>query len=593
MNCRAQRYKVYCNFAYKLTIVAKMRFFPNIKLKLWLLIALFVLFLSLPFLVKGLGFWALIGFVPLFLIDEIIESHGVKRAWIYYCSAFLLWNLVTTYWIYNATVAGAIGAIIVNALQMSLIFALFRLFRKRLKKWGKGNNLSLLPYIFFIVMWLAWEHFYFNAEISWPWLVLGNAFARSYKLIQWYEYTGVLGGSLWVLVTSLLIFKTILSINRNNRSSVKLVSLYLCSFILVALPMLISRHIFKSYKEEENPREFVVLQPNIDPYFDKFQNMPRARQDSILIALAEEKVTDNTNFVVAPETFTSHIDLDDFDSFSTIKRIRKFIGLNSNTNFICGAITLKFYPWGKYPGSSKNEKPTLTARKGPGYWYDAFNSSFLLDSTSRHQVFHKSKLVVLAEFVPFPKLLSKIEKLTIKLGGTTSSYGTQPEISIFTANDSTKIGTAICYESVYGDYYRGYINKGAQVMTVITNDGWWGNTPGYRQHLSYSSLRAIETRRSIARSANTGISALINQRGDILQSTGWWKKETLRGNLNLNDELTFYVKYGDIIGKTAIILFLLLTLFYCSLLLFTVSSRLNFSKTSKNILKHGKNRDRR
>ena len=140
------------------------------------------------------------------------------------------------------------------------------------------------------------------------------------------------------------------------------------------------------------------------------------------------------------------------------------------------------------------------------------------------------------------------------------SYAPQEEREVFVTPDSVKIGTAICYESVYGDYYREYILKGAQVMSIITNDGWWGDTPGYRQHLSYASLRAIETRRSIARSANTGISAFINQRGEIISQTGWWQPAYLNGQLCLNDEITVFVRHGDIIGRVSKFIFFLFSL---------------------------------
>jgi apolipoprotein N-acyltransferase len=86
---------------------------------------------------------------------------------------------------------------------------------------------------------------------------------------------------------------------------------------------------------------------------------------------------------------------------------------------------------------------------------------------------------------------------------------------------------------------------------VITNDGWWGNTSGYKQHLTYSSIRAIETRRSIARSANTGISCFINQRGEIMQPTEWWVPDVIKSSLNLNEKITFYVKYGDYLGRVS------------------------------------------
>ena len=89
------------------------------------------------------------------------------------------------------------------------------------------------------------------------------------------------------------------------------------------------------------------------------------------------------------------------------------------------------------------------------------------------------------------------------------------------------------------------VSKGAQFIAVITNDGWWGNTSGKDQHLDYARLRAIENRRWVARSANTGISAFINQRGDVVQQTEWWKEAVIKQDINLNSELTFYTKHQD------------------------------------------------
>ena len=89
------------------------------------------------------------------------------------------------------------------------------------------------------------------------------------------------------------------------------------------------------------------------------------------------------------------------------------------------------------------------------------------------------------------------------------------------------------------------------MIFIITNDGWWGNTAGHKQHLHYASLRAIETRRSIARSANTGISAFINQRGDIEQATEYWEPAVIQGTIRANDQMTFYGRHGDYLARTA------------------------------------------
>ena len=135
----------------------------------------------------------------------------------------------------------------------------------------------------------------------------------------------------------------------------------------------------------------------------------------------------------------------------------------------------------------------------------------------------------------------------------------QPEISLLHFF-GVPVGCAVCYESVYGEYCTGYVKKGAKFLTVITNDAWWGDTPGYRQHLSYSSLRAIELRRDVARCANTGISCFIDQKGRIVKESRWWEKEVLRGTVNLNSEETFFVRHGDFIGRVCTFVFLLLLL---------------------------------
>jgi apolipoprotein N-acyltransferase len=149
------------------------------------------------------------------------------------------------------------------------------------------------------------------------------------------------------------------------------------------------------------------------------------------------------------------------------------------------------------------------------------------------------------------------------LGGTFRGWGTQDYRSVFfSAKDSTGVSPIICYESVFGEFVTGYVKNGANLLFVVTNDGWWGDTPGYHQHNAFSSLRAVETRRSIARSANTGISCLINQRGEVLEKLDWWKRGIIKGTINANDTFTFYVLHGDYIGRAACFFSLLMVLFF-------------------------------
>ena len=135
-----------------------------------------------------------------------------------------------------------------------------------------------------------------------------------------------------------------------------------------------------------------------------------------------------------------------------------------------------------------------------------------------------------------------------------SASCTQTERTVFTNDSGWGVAPVICYESIYGDYVADYIRNGANVIFIVTNHGWWGNTPGHRQHLQYASLRAIETRKDIARSANTGISAFIDQKGMIHQATSYWEPAVIRQDVLFNDYTTFYIRYGDIIGRVCILL---------------------------------------
>lgn len=512
------------------------------KLKLILFI-LFAILISVPFLVPHTAPLALIAFIPLLLAESFFKG---KMAWINFYLPFLIWNLATTYWIYNATVAGAAAAVIANALQMSLIFILFRWFKKRTNE--------KLGYMFLIIAWLAWEHFYFDAEISWPWLTLGNTLATSHYLAQWYEYTGTLGGSLWILLVNVVLFRIMRDRNMFAKFGVMPQSVSLTgksikirtalAALLIVVPIIISLSKYYTYKEVGERKQVVVLQPNIDPYNDKFAGMSQAQQDEILLTLAKNSSELSTDLIVAPETFTSGVSENAPMSHETSVKLVDFLKSRPNTDLLFGATTYLVY--------GLKDKPTYTARQSDYGWYDVFNTAIYTDSSANFKFYHKSKLVVLVEYLPYPQFLDFINSFAIDLGGATGSYGTQKERDVFkSSNSNIVVGAAICYESIYGDYYREYVQKGANLMTIITNDGWWGNTPGYNQHLRYASLRAIETRRDIARSANTGISAFINQKGDIVSQTKWWQPAYLKGEVTLNEKITVFVKYGDYIGRIA------------------------------------------
>lgn len=518
----------------------------KINITLWGLAMLFAALLSLAYTFEGLGFLALGAFAPLFCMDRLIDRNNVRRAWWYYFGAFLAFNVGATWWIWNVSPAGCVAALLINALEMSLIFLCFRAFKRHCTKCA-----GWLPYLFFIALWLAWEHLYFNIELSWPWLVLGNAFATTPKLVQWYEITGSLGGSLWVLLCGYLIFLLICAILGNRHRA--LTGLSVAVGLLVAVPVTASLIRYYSYEEVGKPKECVLAQPNVDP-FEKYGITPQVDLDNRLLALFDSLITPQTKYLITPETFTYDINLDDPDVNPSFRRYREYLQGHPDVTMILGALTRRVYYEAEW-------KPTPSARKSEPFWYDIFNSAITLNNEF-YDYYHKSKLVPGVEIIPYQNRIPWLGSLVARFGGSSNSYGTMKEMRALKCADGNKVAPMICYESIYGDYSRHAVLNGATFLAVITNDGWWGNTPGYRQHFRYAKLRAIEMRRDVAHVANTGISGFINQRGDALQKTGWWTETAVRGDIHPSHHSTLFTIHGDLIGKSAqwIVLCLILLL---------------------------------
>jgi apolipoprotein N-acyltransferase len=181
----------------------------------------------------------------------------------------------------------------------------------------------------------------------------------------------------------------------------------------------------------------------------------------------------------------------------------------------------------------------------------------LLTKTAPPHDVHKSQLVPGVELVPFSAYLPFLSAIAIENGGSSGTLGVEKEPKVMAIqpdvdkNQTNKeaqtvtLAPIICYESIYGDFVRRQVQKGAQALCILTNDGWWGNTPGYKQHFSFARLRAIENRRWVLRSANTGTSGSIDPSGKIIKKTPYWVKTAFSQSIQLRSDQTFYTTYGD------------------------------------------------
>ncbi len=503
---------------------------------LYTLISGVLFFLAWP--VKGFPFLLFVAFVPLLMIQHQISIDNRLRArhlFFYSYIVFLLWNVGTTWWVaaIHTGQEAAYMAFGANSLLMAFTFLVYHKVKRALPE--RYGTFAIIP------IWIAFEYLHLDWDLTWPWLTLGNGFASWNECVQWYEYTGVFGGSFWILLLNVLIFD--LYIYRNTLlRPVKRRTIYIISAsLIVVLPLLLSWGIYSSIDPEEGEHsiDVVVVQPSIDPYTKfgpDYQN-----QLEKMLSLAEEKMDSSVDYILMPETaLVEDFWENDIQTSWSVNRLYKYRTKYPDLCIITGAATGRYF--------IQDEQPTATARKfknQPG-WYDNYNTALQIDSTHALSIYHKSKLVPGSEKLPFPKYLQYLEKYALDLGGTKGSLGVQERRSVF-VHPTLKSGIApvICYESIYGDYVGEYIRNGARYIFIMTNDGWWDDTPGYHQHLAYGTLRAIETRKSIARSANTGISCFINMRGEIQQPQAWWVTSSIRQRIVSTEALTFYTLYGD------------------------------------------------
>jgi apolipoprotein N-acyltransferase len=500
------------------------------------------------------GLILLLSFVPFFLIENHLyenrKSYSPNAFFIYVLPGFLIFSMITLGWLRAASLVAAVTVIMGITFIMSFVAWAAHLIRLK-----KGNLLSVLAIISF---WLSYEYLSLNIDLVTPWVNLGNGLAKDILLIQWYEITGTSGGTLWILLSNITLTVFFIKAGQGFKKGLRILIIWI--FIIV-VPFLASiRRYYSITPGTLKKSEIVIIQPDFDPYTTKF-TLSFKKQLEKVISMAETAISESTQWVVTPETTVDDpVNEDKIEENNYVSMIRDFALKHPGSTVVTGMTTYKLYP-------ASSERPTRSARfvDSLNTWFDHFNSALRIDTSSAIEIYHKSKLVpgVEKQFLTGPgKILNRILPY---LGGSQWGYGFQAERSVLSCTDSNvRIAPIICYESVFGKYVTDYVKRGANMLFIITNDGWWKGTNGYQQHFSYAFLRAIETRRPVARAGNTGISALIDIKGKVIVKTEWWTQETLKGLITPETRITPYVKYGDWILKLGVISALIVLLIVIS-----------------------------
>lgn len=488
-----------------------------------------------PFLIIG-AWWFLFR-----LSDKFLHTRKQGRFWAYVYIAFLLFNLLTTYWIWFATPAGAVLAITVNALLMTLTFGVWHAARRRLP--------VSMATVLFPVLWISFEKLHYEWDLEWPWLTMGNVFAAHPAWVQWYEWTGVMGGSLWILIGAMWFY----FLSRKKFRPVRQV-VYWSLFLLI--PLLWSVYRYYTYKPRGPRATVVILQPNIDPWTEKFDRPNGTMLDDLLALLPPD--TMRVDLILAPETaLPQGMEIRRLEDYPEIRRLKE-VARRYQAPVLTGVSLYHIVDT-----AAEGIPPTANYSRRSRLWYQLYNSALWIDSEGRLSLYHKAILVPGAEKMPYRKIFKPlIGDIVLDLGGMAGTHTPSPQPVVFGSPGSQlHVAPIICYESIFGDYVRQYVLKGANLLAVISNDGWWKKTSGYRQHYDYARLRAIEDRRAVVRAANTGRSGYIDQKGRSVQSLGYGRRGTLVVHPALNDRLTFYALHGDYIARLSIFLAILLLLY--------------------------------
>ena len=525
-----------------------------IKLALSILSGLLFAFAWYP---HGFPLISFIAIVPLLWLSDSSLKEGKRNAFgrgiLLFYPAFFVFNLITTYWIAYCTLPGAAAAVILNALLQTFVMAAWHACRKPIKN-------HIIQAILLISFWISFEYLHLNWDLTWPWLNLGNVFAAIPGFVQWYSVTGAFGGAVWVLVSNFLIYyilRYIISLKRyqiNHRNDLIINAVVLGLWVVLPIGLSFGMKIWADkHVESDIPIEAVIVQQNTDPWEEEYR-LTNEEEIQRILDVAQPFMYDRVNLVVTAESSVAHsIEMDVLRNHNFVEQDSRYTGfalLDSmivrypNTNYILGLSTIGIYDRKVSPVSQE---------VGNGKYWEWYNTAGFYNKNGLVSHYHKSRLVPGVEKMPFPKVFGFLGDALVELGGSNSSLGTDTVQRIFefdVEGKKVRVGTGICYESIYGELMSRFVKNGANVLCIITNDSWWKDSPGHGQ---MARLRAIETRRFVLRAANGGFSGVISPTGSVLMRTKYDERKAIHTRVGAQTRETFYVKHGDYIARITVL----------------------------------------
>tara|TARA_Y100000588_G_scaffold390847_1_gene497533 strand:+ start:16800 stop:18299 length:1500 start_codon:yes stop_codon:yes gene_type:complete len=487
--------------------------FPDYKNLLLSVLSGFLIGISYPSL--PLGFLAWIGFIPLFIVLISCKNNYLFK---YGYLAGITSHFITLYWIGLNSGAGFVPVF------LSLIGAVFYLSLY----WGLfttilGILINIKPsFLWFSpLIWTSLEWIRSFGPLGFPWIDLALTQTRFLPLIQIMDVTGSSGVSFWIMTLNVLLFLFFNSKDSRKKYAV-------CAIGLIGLLWIFGLMKINSIENIplNNSIQVAITQPNVDPN-EKWERNNRESTFNLMHMLLDEAINMNPDLILWPETaLPSYLRLSSSDRRPIQEKVD-----NYNIPLLSGTIDKQF---------SKGGFPLY------------FNGSIYLQPNKPSEVYHKVKLVPFAEYVPLSDFFPKLSELNFGQGNFTKGN----EFTLFSIGDDY-FSNLICYESSLPDVVRKFVMRGAKFLTIQANDGWLGNSSGPFQHFELAILRAVENRRSIVRSANTGISGVITPSGKVKVQKNIGERSVFIDSIPLFELNTFYTEHGNILGKLSSIMIVL------------------------------------
>ena len=497
------------------------------------------LLLILAFPQPSLSFVGFVALVPLFfsILRKSTGNSAPTEGWAGTFRQGYLFGLVFStgllFWVAHTTIPGTIALVFFLALYPAVFAVLAEYVGRRLR----------LPFpLIAALLWTSLEYVRTWGLFGFPWQNLGHILGGHPTLIQSAAYTSVLGVSFWIVLINGMVFEALRTSGRRRNVWIGLIVLLLIAPYVHGRIVLSRAH---EHPEGEKRLKIALVQGNIDQNIKwdsrflnhSFQTYDRLtqslresapeRSDSLIANSAEAKM----DLIVWPETATPVYLLKRPKHRDWVAGLARSMG----TPILTGA---NDYQW------INKDKVHL------------FNSAILFDpERGPVKKTDKRHLVTFSERVPLLDLFPALDRLCAKLGqGDLSPANFTPgkERTLFELPQG-HFSVLICFEAIFPDEVRGFVNDGADFFVNITNDGWFGRYSAPHQHARIVAFRAVENRIWIARCANTGFSFFVDPWGRVPQSTEIYEEGVLIGEVGLRAEETFYSRYGDVFAMACLI----------------------------------------